>query len=307
MWDDEWSEFTPYLSPVTLDGGVFKVTVSRRASIEVRVQPPSESVRVEVLPGNGKLEISKIPQSNRIIVSGSIGRGKTGNETVSMWRPQDVFLERVFVALKDAGLLSIESVDRGYGTVPQNAVPLTSIRRKLDEVLAVMNKESNNLCAELLLKTIAAETSRKGRDASTEEGLEFLTRALGAAGVQPPELSLVDGSGISFYNLATPAALGKVLRYIATQPFFERYAASLAVGGNDGTLARRFTSAPDNVILGKTGTIRGVSALSGYILPKKGRRLAFVMLMQNFSGSHAPYKRVQNRIVELCRAYARAH
>ena len=54
----------------------------------------------------------------------------------------------------------------------------------------------------------------------------------------------------------------------------------------------------------KTGTIRGVSALSGYILPPEGTPLVFVVLMQNFTGDHAPYRAVQDRVVMHCIEYS---
>ncbi len=307
MWDDEWSEFTPYLSAFAIDGNTFEVSIRGGRDPEIRVTPNSETVRIEVRDGKEKLSISRTPRTNNIIVEGSLRRVQYQTEKVSVWRSEDLFLERLLVALHSAGIANTPSVESGFGILPTDALPLYSIRRPLDEVLAVMNKESDNLCAELVLKTLAVESAPAAQIAgSSAAGIAEVLASIQRAGIRDEECAIADGSGISFYNLVTPAALGKLLRYMAKHRSFDRYLASLAVGGGDGTLAKRFTQTNrENTVYAKTGTVRGVSALSGYIVPKSGRRLAFVIFMQNFTGSHTPYRRVQDRIIEHCIDFAK--
>ena len=79
----------------------------------------------------------------------------------------------------------------------------------------------------------------------------------------------------------------------------------MAVPGEEGTLRRRMADSRGNDwVRAKTGSIRGVSALSGYVLPPDGTPLAVVLLMQNFTGDHAPYKAAQDRIVMHCIEYS---
>jgi serine-type D-Ala-D-Ala carboxypeptidase/endopeptidase (penicillin-binding protein 4) len=307
MWDDEWSEYTPFLSPFAIDGNNFSVEIQGSKNTQIRVSPLSQSVRIDYIGGKGKIEAVRKPQSNHIVVSGSVRRGRSVSKKVSMWRSQDIFLERTIVELQQAGLLGSEEIETGFGQVPSEAKLIHTVSRALDDVLAPMNKSSNNLCAELLLKSISAPNAGvSGKGATSEKSIELLEAALRPAGVLAQELELVDGSGISFYNLATASAMGKTLRYMSKHRVFDRFLTSMSQGGVDGTLKRRFKQQTSkNIVFGKTGTIRGVSTLSGYILPKGGKRLAFVIFMQNFSGSHAPYRRVQDRIIELCIRYAK--
>jgi D-alanyl-D-alanine carboxypeptidase/D-alanyl-D-alanine-endopeptidase (penicillin-binding protein 4) len=80
----------------------------------------------------------------------------------------------------------------------------------------------------------------------------------------------------------------------------ERYMRTLATGGK-GTLRTRLTDLPSGVrVHAKTGTFTGVSGLAGYMTSERTQPLAFVILMQNFIGESAPFRAVQDRIVQRC-------
>jgi len=182
---------------------------------------------------------------------------------------------------------------------------LAETSHPIDAVLKVMNKESDNLCAEAVLRALALSGGQ--REVSAEDGLSALRRILRAAGVDIEQLHLRDGSGISFYNLLTARVLGSLLAVMARQSAFDRFASTLAVAGKDGTLARRLRDMEKGAeFRGKTGTVSGVSALSGYAQAPGGRLLGVVILMQNFHGKHKPYRDIQDAIIRHCVTYSAA-
>ena len=111
-------------------------------------------------------------------------------------------------------------------------------------------------------------------------------------------LKLVDGSGLSRDNRLTPQAITSVLVHMY-QDFSLRpeYMASLAVAGVDGTLNGRLNNTiAKGRIRAKTGRIRGVASLSGYIATKEGEILAFSMLMNGFKSSIEHVQQIQDKI-----------
>ena len=90
-----------------------------------------------------------------------------------------------------------------------------------------------------------------------------------------------DGSGLSRRTLVTPRAVVALLKHMNRRPERE-WDALLPIGGEDGSLARRFDKSPKAAALhAKTGTLATVNALSGYITTRRGRRLIFSMIANN--------------------------
>jgi D-alanyl-D-alanine carboxypeptidase/D-alanyl-D-alanine-endopeptidase (penicillin-binding protein 4) len=213
-----------------------------------------------------------------------------------------VFADLLRTALLRRGLVD-SSVVIGIGSMTAPLVELGAIVRPLDEVLAEMNKQSDNLCAEMTLRLLG--TSLPGGAASAKSGLEAMHTAFRDKGLPTGPLALVDGSGISFYNLVGVGFLGKVLRLMAVQEQFDRYRSALAVPGGEGTMRNRLQG--EKHVAGvrmKTGTLRGVSTLAGYVQAPGGRLLSVVLFMQNFTGSHTPFREAQDRMVRHCLEYS---
>ncbi len=128
--------------------------------------------------------------------------------------------------------------------------------------IRVINKVSQNLHAEILLRLLGRE---RGNAGTVEGGLEVLRGFLTQAGVSSDEYVFYDGSGLSRQNLVTPHAIVQLLRYCSTQPWGADYKSTFPVAGVDGSLTERFTSPRlRNRIMAKTGSLGGVKALSGY-------------------------------------------
>jgi D-alanyl-D-alanine carboxypeptidase/D-alanyl-D-alanine-endopeptidase (penicillin-binding protein 4) len=151
----------------------------------------------------------------------------------------------------------------------------------LSQIATVVNKVSQNLHAEILLRLLG---KAQGDDGSIEQGARVVRQFLSTAGVSPDDYFFLDGSGLSPQDVITPRAATTLLRYAAQQPWGEVYRASLPVGGVDGTLQNRFKEAPlKGKVFAKTGTLAEVHALSGYLIASSGRTLAFSILCNDHS------------------------
>jgi len=147
------------------------------------------------------------------------------------------------------------------------------------ESVRVLNKMSQNLHAELLLRTIAREKTGIG---STEIGLKLEQDFLKSVGVAEADAVLTDGSGLSTNNLVTPRAVVALLQYAIRQPWGPDFMATLPVAGVDGTLEDRMKGTPAaGLIQAKTGGLEHVHALSGYATTVSGEYLAFSIFVNN--------------------------
>jgi D-alanyl-D-alanine carboxypeptidase/D-alanyl-D-alanine-endopeptidase (penicillin-binding protein 4) len=161
----------------------------------------------------------------------------------------------------------------------------------------VINKVSQNLHAEILLRLVGRE---RGNSGTIEGGLEVLRGFLTQAGISSDQYVFYDGSGLSRQNLVTPHAIVQLLSYCSKQPWGAAYKSTFPVAGLDGSLTERLTSASlRNRVLAKTGSLGGVKALSGYATTESGQEVVISILSNNFN---LPAKRVTDAIDELVRA-----
>ena len=145
----------------------------------------------------------------------------------------------------------------------------------LADDLITINKVSQNLHAELLIRRIA----RQYGNGSVKAGVAAVAAMLERAGVPRTAFDFSDGSGMSTYNRVAPRGVVVFLRWIAAQPWGAAWRATLPIGGVDGTIRRRFTGTPlERRIFAKTGGLNATSALSGYMIARSGRELTFSIL-----------------------------
>lgn len=170
---------------------------------------------------------------------------------------------------------------------PAGRVLATHTSVPLIDAMLWTNKISQNLHAELFLHHLGAAY---GDDGSTVEGARVIRSFLTTrAGVDPDDFVLFDGSGLSGHDLITPRALGKLLQYASTQPWFAEWKKTLPIGGEDGTLSSRFPAAPmKDHLFAKTGTLSEARALSGYVDAASGKTLIFsVMVSTHYPRTNA--------------------
>ena len=308
MWDDEPGGYQPYMTPLTLNRNTLRLLITpgpRRGDpahvhiennlLGITLENNSMTSSDSTLP---PLRVDRSKETNNIRLSGRFDPiRKVDTIDVSISKPEYFFLawlrrELQSKGIQCAGMIEIDTFSRGK--------IIYEIRHGLDSVLHLVDKESDNLAAEYLLKTISA-TSLDGRGGSTAHGIALVRSWLAGIGVDTSCVVMADGSGLSYYNLASPAAIVRVLEWVSRHKgYFQKFYGSLSVAGEDGTLAHRFrgTSARGN-LHGKTGTLSGASALSGYVRTKDGTLLAFSIMCSLYSGEARPIKRFEDAVVEV--------
>jgi D-alanyl-D-alanine carboxypeptidase/D-alanyl-D-alanine-endopeptidase (penicillin-binding protein 4) len=176
----------------------------------------------------------------------------------------------------------------------------THISVPLAQDITVINKTSQNLHAELLLRLLGKV---HGTDGSFAQGARVVRQFLLGAGVDDNDFYLYDGSGMSMDDRIAPRAYTQLLAYAARQPWGAAWRETLPIGGVDGTLAGRFKNSPlKGRLWAKTGTHDEGNALSGYLTAASGKTLVFSILVNG----HRPGSEVEvqaiDRIVEAIAA-----
>jgi D-alanyl-D-alanine carboxypeptidase/D-alanyl-D-alanine-endopeptidase (penicillin-binding protein 4) len=162
----------------------------------------------------------------------------------------------------------------------------------LGQDLVVTNKVSQNLHAEITLRTLGKLESSDG---SVLEGTRVVRQFLITAGVEPADFVLFDGCGLSVQDLVTPRAFTTVLTYAAGQSWGEAFRTSLPVGGVDGSLSERFKLPSLNgKVFAKTGTLGEANALSGYLTAASGQTIVFSIL----STDHHPSPQAERAAID---------
>lgn len=312
-WEQERSD-QAYAAPIgalSVDFGTFNVRVlpGPRAGdpASVVVWPPVASIevtpavytigdgaRARVWVGTSRKE----PDRVRVTVRGTISADDT--EGVSVRRR--VNNPSVYAGELIQAMLQLRGVEvKGkvkVGRMPRSGVVhvTTHFSRPLAEITSILNKYSNNFMAEQILKTLGAELFEA--PGTWEKGGKAMERLLVESGVPAGSFVLGNGSGLNDVNRVTPAQLTRVLA--AMHARFEvqpEFVASLAVAGSSGTIVGRFEDSPASSRLrAKTGSLNGVSALSGYVATQNERVLAFSIMMNDYPGRARTMWRIQDRI-----------
>ena len=230
------------------------------------------------------------------ILSGVVGRAGGEPISVAVDNP-DLLLGRVLAdRLERAGVKVAGNVRR---VLPDKvdwarARIVAATQTPLFVALHRANKRSLNMVAECLLL--------RAGDSTWPGSAQMLTRTLTEKFHLPAgSISPADGSGLSRKNLVTPAAMASLLAVAARRDYAMLLLRSLPVAGIDGSLHARFKGSPcRGRVLAKTGTIAGVSALSGYVLDGQGRvRYAFSVLGNRLHNGTDPAKNLQETICEM--------
>jgi D-alanyl-D-alanine carboxypeptidase/D-alanyl-D-alanine-endopeptidase (penicillin-binding protein 4) len=165
----------------------------------------------------------------------------------------------------------------------------------LGDDLVVTNKVSQNLHAEITLRTLGKLESSDG---SLLEGTRVVRQFLISAGVIPTDFVIYDGCGLSVQDLVTPRAFTTLLSYAARQSWGEAFRTSLPVGGVDGSLSARFKQPVlDGKVFAKTGTLGEARALSGYLVARSGQTVAFSIMCTDHSPSLPADRTAMDKIV----------
>ena len=211
---------------------------------------------------------------------------------------KDEFTYRFSRKLEDMGVTLNGST--GERQLPANAQLLTTRTHSIRQVLHRMMKVSDNLYAESMFYQLAANGGTRWASAKTAR--QYENDLFSRIGLNPRDYNVADGSGLSLYNYVTTELEAKLLRYVYQRPdIYEAYLEAQPIAGVDGTLRSRMrgTAAAGNV-KAKTGTVKGVSSLAGYLTASNGHLLCF-SIINNGGLSNGPMRNLQNKIcVALC-------
>ncbi len=258
--------------------------------------------RVRTGPGlENKVFAERLPGTRQLRIWGTLSSGATSMllaiDDPALYAAQALTdaLTRLGVVVAGRPTALHRFPNQGIGAPLREGVELA--RREsppLVELLQIIDKVSQNLHAEMMLREVARTRRASG---SREDGLAEEKLFLTEAGVGAGEVNLKDGSGLSHDGLVTPAALVKLLQFMYRGPHREAWISLLPIGGEDGTLSWRFRGKPQaRRIHAKTGSLSHVAALSGYVESRSHGWLAFSILANNFNSNGSDIRAVIDRI-----------
>jgi len=258
----------------------------------VTASPVSSYYRLESSATTGapgsedELELRRDAGTNLVRLSGSLAAGaekRTLNvalEDPGRWAVT-VFSE----VLRSRGIVVLGGLETSSAALPQGLRVLAShAGQPLREELAAVNKPSQNLHAELLLRRVGLRVKGAG---TAEAGLLAVGEFLERAGVPREGSDFRDGSGLSFANLVTPRLLTALLLHMQRHPHAEAFLASLPVAGVDGTLKNRLKGTrAEGRVQAKTGAISHVNALAGRATLRSGEAVVFAVMANHQSAEY---------------------
>lgn len=250
--------------------------------------------------GEGTLTLRR-EAANLIRLSGAYPLGKEPWEGRVALEDPAAYAAAVFrEVLLARGIPVMGGTATAAGALPAGVRVLASHQSQpLAELVKVVNKESQNLHAEILLRLVGARASGVG---SVESGHAAAVAFLRRLGVVADSWALQDGSGLSRSDLVSPRELVTLLAAMDRHPAAQAFRDSLAVAGVDGTLKNRMRGSPaEGRILAKTGTLRHVAALAGYLTRHDRQRWAFAVIANHHT---APSREAVAAIDEICRILA---
>ena len=319
MWDDgPIGGYFSHLSALTIDHNGVRVRIAPGTEVgdpvSVHLDPPTQYMKIIneaiTVEASEKARVkmkrkSKPVDENVLMIDGAMAIGQT-----EMNRRVDVLDPALYCGTLLREMLAKQGVvlqgKVRYGEVPEEATEIAMhISPPLSRILWEMNKPSDNLIAELLLKTIGAEL--KGNPGTGQKGLQAINEFLIEIGMDTEGYAIADGSGASRYNLVTASLLTDLLAYMFRDfTVMPEYLASLPVGGVDGTLTRRMRGmTAEGVLRAKTGTLRGVTTLAGYTTTADGEIVVFSILVSNYLGSANPRRVLQDKIGDILTRFSR--
>ena len=197
--------------------------------------------------------------------------------------PNDEYAYRLFTALWRALGGEFDGgyrVRRAPGGFDHAQVLLRRPSEPLADVIAGINKFSNNAMSRQLLLTLGAHVS--GQPGTAEAGASAIHDWLTANGVSMPDLVIDNGAGLSRKSRASAAGLWALLRHGWASTYRPEFVSSLPLAAIDGTMRKRLTDTPLRARARvKTGLINGVRNMAGYVHARNGRHYAVVMMIDS--------------------------
>jgi D-alanyl-D-alanine carboxypeptidase/D-alanyl-D-alanine-endopeptidase (penicillin-binding protein 4) len=309
MWDEGPYAYNAPVSALSVNRNTFEIGISAGPrpgdSLRVRLRPPSAYFKVDnqgvtSFPGvRRSLKVTRQPdgETETVSVSGVLSWEESPQFLVRSVADPSRYCGRLFrEALKARGITIAGRSEAGR--TPPGLASLAALRsRPLYAILQDMNKESDNFTAEMLFRSAMAGSGQAGETPTDSAGP--MGALMAALGFGPGSHRIVDGSGLSRYNLCTPQQLVAVLMDVhRDETLRPELLASLPIAGADGTLGNRMNGQGLQYrARAKTGTMTGISSLAGFACGREGAGYCFAMMFNNYTCGAPAVRALQDRMV----------
>jgi serine-type D-Ala-D-Ala carboxypeptidase/endopeptidase (penicillin-binding protein 4) len=309
--DDMVWEYGAAISAIVVEDNTVTVTLTPGEkpgeSVQVVVEPTQQEfgIRDEVVTVGAKekpdLRLTREPGSNLVVVSGTLPAKSAPHKLVlAIQEPAQHAATLLAKLLADRGVKVDGKIRAQHDPDPMEGartVLAEHLSIRLGDAVKLVNKISQNLHAELMLRTAARQS---GPWTDPDDLTKFPKAFYAKAGIREDDVVQTDGSGLSRHDLVTPRAFVALLQYAQKQAWFSDYFASLPVAGVDGTLNERMKeSGIAGRIHAKTGSVSHVRTLTGFADTFGGRRLIFSFLSNN---QEVKSREVHDALDGLCQA-----
>ena len=299
MQDDNTNFYTPYISSYNIDENCVKVNLTTNSNSTKPQITSNDNYKINFInnlktgsENNFNIYRSNLYSDDFVIIEGTIKNNQTIK--IPVLNPK-----RNFIAKLD-GLLKKENISyyNTYETkqTPKSAKTVACHKTSVSTLYPLVFKNSNNLVAETLFKTSGKERLKSDFGTFEDGKIAFYDFYINKLNLNPNYrcLKLEDSSGLSRNNLITTDFITDALIQLEKNNDlnFRNYLAK----GNQGTLTNRFIDIRDN-IWAKTGSLAGISALSGYILDADNNLIAFSIIIQNYTEDDKEAKKLEDEIV----------
>ena len=325
-WDDLQWYYGAEVSALTVNDNSVDLSVKPGASVgapaRITIGPSLPLVTVidhttTAERGTSReLSVTRPLGLNTIEVRGRLpidDRGFTASLAVS--RPALFFTSMLRSALERRGVVftgqtrTVDAQGRADGQPLQVSSLVEIATRKsppLSVIAAHLQKPSQNLYAELLLRTLGKLNPTADPKLSSEAaGVQVVRNFLTQAGIDPSGLVMLDGSGLSRADLVTADTTLQLLTYMNRHRFSVAFRDALPVAGVDGTLRTRMRGTPaQGNVRAKTGTLGTATSLSGYVLSAGGERLVFSLMINNPPRDTNPRTNFTDAVAVLLASFA---
>ncbi len=320
--DDLIEAYAAPVSAVSVFDNSIKIKITAGDSVGMKasnsIEPENNFIRVhcDVLTVSQdkpeEISVARNKEFEIIEISGQIpfDSNKTSSTTVELpvLNPTEFLLKLFKEHLANNDIVFTGALfDYASAGFELNYLDLTSLTNyqspPLASIIRNINTYSNNLAAEMLLKTVGKEGTGKG---SFDSGIEMVKKFCSGLGIPSEKLILYDGSGLSRYNLVQPKYVVDLLFKIYFSKQRDVFINSLARPGREGTLKRRITnSSAEKRVFAKTGSMNNVSNLAGYVITADGEYLAFAIMISNFTAPATLAQNIQDLICMRLATFSR--
>lgn len=310
MWDEgSWAYSAPIGALSINENCIDFITSPNSIGKPVRIHPEPNTDYITILNESimvndsvnyvpFKIERDWMSQTNVFKISGELLLGSIRDTIRQNIYDPTLFTGTLFKEMLHNKGVKIHQLKKGQ--LSESELLYEHQSDSLSQIISFMMKESHNLTAEAILKTIGKSENEVGR---AEDGIKYLKTFLATlqydSKIDTSNIRIVDGSGLSRYNLVSPAQVVTILCEMYNHQFSQYFIKSFPHGGQEETTLENRLKNEGMKIIAKTGSISGVSTLSGYAISPKHGPLAFSIMMNGFVGTSAPYKKLQDQICQF--------